>query len=218
MPEQNICLWKHSTREINGELKPPDEILVGRFFDGSTNAEGCRSLLPRLIFYRTPHRFEADCHKGVSKHVVRLLRVGYQETTLFRRRNQTMLLTRFSPYKIVAVLGVALSILSLQGCGGSHNNQTPSRSRLAGEYSYGFETSAFRPCGTNNRYWVTDGTQTIQDAVPGEYSAQTITTVYVDLEGTVGPSGSFGNLGLYEHELSVQRVFSGSTTTPDACR
>ncbi len=133
-----------------------------------------------------------------------------------------MLLTRFSPYKIIAVMAcslLALPLLSLGGCGSSHNDdQESKRSRLTGEYTSGFETSAFRPCGTNKSYWVTDGGQAIQNTVPGDYSAQKVTTVYVDLEGTVGPSGRFGHLGLYEHEIAVERVYSGSTTTPDTCR
>ncbi|MBC8138244.1 MAG: hypothetical protein H8F28_20380 [Fibrella sp.] len=122
-----------------------------------------------------------------------------------------------------AVLLIALLAISLSGCGGStrDDDRLASKSTFRGMFTDGFEKAAFRPCGSDESYWVAGNTQPIYalilpNGVP--VSPAPVTEVYVEVEGTLSPRGEFGHLGMYERELTVDQVLSARTVSPDACR
>lgn len=126
-------------------------------------------------------------------------------------------------YGATCFLAVLLT-MGLTGCGGNgsqSDDQQSSRGRFSGRFTDGFETSAFRPCGSNDPYWVIDDTQSLIDSTRpngAEGSPTQPSTVYVEVEGTLSPRGSYGHLETYDRELVVSRVLSVSATPPDSCR
>jgi hypothetical protein len=93
-----------------------------------------------------------------------------------------------------------LLALSLAACGGSAS------ATHRGHFSYGFETSAFRPCNSDEVWWVTgEGANALIEqygnAAPADYEE-----VYAEVRGQVSEPGSYGHLGAYQRELSVTEV------------
>jgi hypothetical protein len=86
---------------------------------------------------------------------------------------------------------------------------------LAGHYSQGFEVDAFRPCGSEERWWVTEGEELrarYRALAPGQYQE-----VYVELKGHTGPTGKYGHLGAYTRELSAGEVIEIRPSTDRDC-
>lgn len=107
---------------------------------------------------------------------------------------------------------IIAAALAASGCASTTG---PANGRLAGHYSQGFEVDAFRPCGSQESWWVTDGEDLRRryrelDVPPYE-------PVYVELRGTVGPDGSWGHLGIYRRELAVTEVLVARTATAGDC-
>lgn len=77
-------------------------------------------------------------------------------------------------------------------------------SEFRGMYSEGFEVSAFRPCGSAEKWWV---------GVPGplhaEYeklTTQRYVEIYVVVRGDTSGEGRVGHMGLYTRYMSVDSV------------
>jgi hypothetical protein len=88
--------------------------------------------------------------------------------------------------------------------------------QFAGHYSQGFEVDAFRPCGSEERWWVTEGTE-----LRSRYAAlspKQYEEVYVEIRGHAGPSGRYGHLGAYTRELAVGEVITMAPAAERNCR
>ena len=111
-------------------------------------------------------------------------------------------------------LTIALASLALAGCVSGITGSDPEL--LAGHYSQGFEHDGFRPCGSDELWWVTEGTelrQRYQALSPAQYEE-----VYVELRGHAGPRGQFGHLGAYARELDAGEVVEIRPAQDSDCR
>jgi len=87
---------------------------------------------------------------------------------------------------------------------------------LAGHYSQGFEVDAFRPCGSEEKWWVTEGEELREKyraLAPKQYEE-----VYVELRGQAGPRGEFGHLGSYNREMVAGEVIEIRPAADTDCR
>lgn len=120
----------------------------------------------------------------------------------------------------VWALGCALVTLLFVagGCGGATQNRSDV---FAGRFTDGFETSAFAPCGTGERWWITGNTDALYRALypgfPGSGLPTGFTTAYVEVTGRVSGPGKYGHLGAYRRELNVQSVLVVRATPPETC-
>ena len=72
-----------------------------------------------------------------------------------------------------------------------------------GFFSWGFEASAFTPCGSDERWW-TGGADLVQ-----RYNAlgvEPYEEVYVRLRGKLSGIGKYGHLGTYNRQFDVTEV------------
>ena len=80
---------------------------------------------------------------------------------------------------------------------------------VEGYLSFGFEESAFRPCGINELWWVEESSRSIElfetyrDVVG---SSQDYVRVYARLIGSRSESGHYGHLGAYDRIFTVSRI------------
>jgi hypothetical protein len=99
---------------------------------------------------------------------------------------------------------VVLGSLALVACASTATE--PGAERFAGHYSQGFEVDSFRPCGSAESWWVTEG-----DDLRARYRALATTPyqeVYVELRGHTGSPGRYGHLGAYDRELAAGEVIA----------
>jgi hypothetical protein len=80
---------------------------------------------------------------------------------------------------------------------------------VEGYLSFGFEESAFRPCGIDEQWWVEESSRSIElfetyrDVVG---SSQDYVRVYARLIGSRSESGRHGHLGAYDRIFTVSRI------------
>ncbi len=99
---------------------------------------------------------------------------------------------------------------------------TPATDEFEGTYSNGFEVSAFVPCegvspgpGYVPAYWLS-GTTEFYDQYyalvqsSGHDPVTGYLSVYVRFKGELSPSGTYGHLGAYEHEITVTELLEMS--------
>lgn len=84
-----------------------------------------------------------------------------------------------------------------------------------GRYSWGFEESAFTPCGRDERWWVSNDAEVVdryREVTDDEYEQ-----VYARLRGRLSVPGTYGHLGEYSRELNVTGVVEIRALRPDDC-
>ncbi|NOT87180.1 MAG: hypothetical protein HOP03_03250 [Lysobacter sp.] len=106
------------------------------------------------------------------------------------------------------------------------------RMRLAGLYTWGFETSSFVPCtgmppeatyyDTPGHFWV-DMPRVIDRAIeraasPDDDDLMTGRMVYVEWLGTTTGPGQYGHMGMALYHLDVEALYKVSATPPVSCR
>ena len=88
-----------------------------------------------------------------------------------------------------------------------------------GHYVSAFETSAFEPCGSGEKWWVegniVDLRKPANPSEPGEWEPREF---YVEWRGTRSATGNYGHMGDYLRELEVSEVLVARPYTPDACK
>lgn len=94
---------------------------------------------------------------------------------------------------LAAVLGLALC-----ACAGVARPGVPTLYR--GHYTFGFEVSEFRPCGSDERWWVTNGDWREKLNNP-QYNEH-----YLEVEGVVSERGRYGHRGAYDRELEIREL------------
>ena len=80
----------------------------------------------------------------------------------------------------------------------------PDDRQFAGFYASGFEVESFRPCGSQEQWWVTEA-QALR-ARYAEVAATPYQEVYVVIRGEAGPEGRYGHLAAYQREVAVREV------------
>jgi len=71
-----------------------------------------------------------------------------------------------------------------------------------GVFFYGFETSDFRVCGSNEIWWASGNLKPLIDVTPAPGSRG----VYAEIQGELSPPGSYGHLGMYPREIEIRKV------------
>jgi len=106
-----------------------------------------------------------------------------------------------------------LVALALAGCGqggdGLHR----------GYFSNGFETVAFRECGSTEVWWV-DGESEAMQSLTEQYmelAGFSYREVYVELRGDVSAPGAYGHLGAYPREFHVTETVAVGGDPPSDC-
>lgn len=92
---------------------------------------------------------------------------------------------------------------------------------VGGRYTHGFETSAFRACGSAAAWWVTSlrAVPSVRAAADARRPAGRMgSTVYVRWRGVVSDSGAYGHLAAYPHAFSPTAVVTVGDEAPADCR
>ena len=119
--------------------------------------------------------------------------------------------------RVVRWAALLIMLVGLTACGG--------RSELRQGYVvFGFETSAFQPCGDAEQWWLTGDTDVMGEldraflAVDGTTSAR----LFAEVRGVLSREGNYGHLGAYPREFHVTEVvqarpeMEGDCTNPAA--
>lgn len=90
--------------------------------------------------------------------------------------------------------------------------------RIRGHYTVQFEEQSFQPCGSREKWWVSDPgplMRRYREAMGdhGDYG-----TVYVDGTAEVSGRGRFGHLGMFPRTLAVREVREVRRAGENDCR
>jgi hypothetical protein len=88
--------------------------------------------------------------------------------------------------------------------------------RLTGHYTVQWEEQSFRPCGSSEKWWVSDPGPLMgryRELVSGDYG-----TVFVTVRAEVTDRGRFGHLGMFPRAAAVREVVRASAAGEDDCR
>lgn len=84
-----------------------------------------------------------------------------------------------------------------------------------GRYSWGFEESAFAPCGREERWWVVDDSALV---ARHRELVDAYEPVFARVYGELSARGRYGQGGQYPRELRVTRVVTVRKARADDCR
>lgn len=89
--------------------------------------------------------------------------------------------------------------------------------RYSGHYTVRWEEQSFTPCGSRDRWWMSDPgplmpryREIIKD---GDYG-----TVYVTVRAEVTDRGMFGHLGMFSRAMAVREVIDARAAGENDCR
>lgn len=88
--------------------------------------------------------------------------------------------------------------------------------RLTGHYTVQWEEQSFQPCGSSEKWWVSDPGPLMaryRELVKGGYG-----TVFVTVRADVTDRGSFGHLGMFPRAAAVREVVRASLAADGDCR
>jgi hypothetical protein len=88
--------------------------------------------------------------------------------------------------------------------------------RLTGHYTVQWEEQSFRPCGSSEKWWVSDPGPLMgryRELVSGDYG-----TVFVTVRAEVTDRGRFGHLGMFPRAAAVREVVRASAAGEADCR
>ena len=100
-----------------------------------------------------------------------------------------------------------IAFLSLSACDGS------ARGTFRGVYTYEFEVSAFRACGTSLLWWASGELQPMAQTPPDPGAPG----MYAVVDGELSAPGSCGHLGTYPRQLEVRKVRHVEPKPPASC-
>ena len=88
--------------------------------------------------------------------------------------------------------------------------------RLSGHYTVQWEEQSFQPCGSREKWWVSDPGPLLpryRELVKGDYG-----TVFVTVRAEVTGRGMFGHLGMFPRATAVREVVRASQAAEGDCR
>ncbi len=88
-----------------------------------------------------------------------------------------------------------------------------------GTFTYGFEVIAFKPCNSNEVWWLNGEIAAMRD-LRTRYGAltQKMEPVHVQLRGLVSERGIYGHMGGYQREFYLQGVVEARAIQAGDCR
>ncbi len=89
----------------------------------------------------------------------------------------------------------------------------------AGTFRYGFEVIAFKPCNSDEVWWL-NGEGAVMTELRTRYEGLTkkMEPVYVQLRGLISERGIYGHMGGYQREFYLQDVLDIRAIQPGDCR
>jgi hypothetical protein len=75
----------------------------------------------------------------------------------------------------------------------------------------------FQLCGSNEKWWV-EGDDTQLRNKMASFGKETTNTAYVEIRGELSPSGSYGHLGVYKHQLTISEVLIARSPSSEDCK
>ncbi|CAG0980838.1 hypothetical protein GPROT1_02269 [Gammaproteobacteria bacterium] len=89
----------------------------------------------------------------------------------------------------------------------------------AGTFTYGFEVVAFKPCNSDEVWWL-NGEVTAMKDLRTRYEALTrkMEPVHVQLRGLISERGNYGHMGGYQRQLYVLELLDVRDIQPGDCR
>jgi hypothetical protein len=89
----------------------------------------------------------------------------------------------------------------------------------AGTFTYGFEVIAFKPCNSDEVWWLNgDGDALLDLRTRYEVLTHKMEPVHVQLRGLISDRGVYGHMGGYQREFYVQDVIDVRVLQADDCR
>jgi hypothetical protein len=107
---------------------------------------------------------------------------------------------------------VALTVVVLAAC-----STHPREREYTGIYVSAFEVSSFRPCGTQERWWLTDASGSLANRLLAPVPPQFERSAFLRVRASLSRSGSYGHLSSYTHELTVTETLDVSADTSAVC-
>jgi hypothetical protein len=79
---------------------------------------------------------------------------------------------------------------------------------LRGRVTFGFEESGFRPCNTDEQWWIVGSDDTIIEFQErwGELGLDWYQHAYAEIRGSRSDRGEYGHLGAYQREIDVREI------------
>jgi hypothetical protein len=111
---------------------------------------------------------------------------------------------------------LAIVLCSLCGCVTTPEPQTQVGT-FRGYYTKGSEVSVFSPCGRRELWWVTGHIEPLLAAVTSPRGLVG-GTIYTEFTGELSPPGSFGHLGAYRRQVTVQDMAVARAPKPEDCK
>jgi hypothetical protein len=111
-------------------------------------------------------------------------------------------------------IGAVSAIAAAALLGAAHRGMEPQR--LTGHYTVQWEEQSFQPCGSSEKWWVSDPGPLMaryRELVKGDYG-----TVFVTVRADVTDRGSFGHLGMFPRAAAVREVVQASLAADGDCR
>lgn len=101
-----------------------------------------------------------------------------------------------------------IGLFALAACASTPHAQPV---RYTGTLNWGFETSSFTTDAGDGPYWLSSDTVWDQVVRPLRTSGHgPWGRVHLVVEGNLSPSGAYGQMGSYPHELKVTRVIEST--------
>ena len=91
--------------------------------------------------------------------------------------------------------------------------------RYVGHVAFGFEVSAFHPCGSDEQWWISGGGEELLD-LQDRYWALGLNPyemAFAELEGHRSGKGEYGHLNAYQREFTVKDVRDVRLAADDDC-
>jgi len=111
---------------------------------------------------------------------------------------------------------LAIVLCSLCGCVTPPEPQTQVGT-FRGYYTKGSEVSVFSPCGRRELWWVTGHSEPLLAAVTSPRGLVG-GTIYTEFTGELSPPGSFGHLGAYRRQVTVQHMAVARAPKSEDCK
>jgi hypothetical protein len=88
---------------------------------------------------------------------------------------------------------------------------------IAGHYTVQWEEQSFQPCGSREKWWVSDPgplMRRYRELVQG----RSFGTVYVKVRAEVTEPGQYGHLGMFPRAMAVRELVDARAAGDDDCR
>jgi hypothetical protein len=104
-------------------------------------------------------------------------------------------------------LAWAIAFAAATGC--SHPQPGVSQTHR-GYYTFGFEVSAFQPCWSDERWWVSEGSGLLHERLI-QLSGSPHGEIYAEVRGVISERGAFGHLGRYDRDIAIHEVLAAAS-------